>query len=348
MFSALFCSLFGETATARTARLALDTFEDRVVPSSVTFNNGVLFVTADQTTNDYVRITPIGTATDGSTGVKLVTNVTGTWTTQQFTDPVTNIALDLKDGNDFVNVASLRQTIVLVGEGNGNNFVRVGDTISGGVIAGSGQNVISVGNGTVNGFGSFNLPGVASSVAFVGWGYNFVNGGTAFFLNGNTGNANDNFVEMRSKTGYTAFVDLVGTGNNVISTGAGNDGVSVIGGGDNWIFTGNGNDLVKVQGDGNNHVFVGAGDDTVTVNGNGDNSVWAFGSGSVTVNGTGGNSVFAAFSSGLTIALNGAGADSSVVASLTDGVYVDGTQVTQSGTAGNVQVWFVDPQACWW
>jgi hypothetical protein len=346
MFSSFIHRLFGAPScpTTRTVPLGLDTFEDRVVPASITFNNGVLFVSSDQTTNDFVRITAAGANTDGSTGVRMLTNVTGTWTAQTFgdaADPVSIISLDLKDGNDFVSVASLASTFVLVGEGNGNNLVRVGDTLAAAVIAGSGQNMISVGNGTMPTFGSFNLPGLAGSAAFVGWGYNFVAGGSEVFLAGNTGNANDNVVHMHSRAGSTAFVDLVGTGNNVIRTGSGNDGVSVIGGGNNVISVGDGDDIVRITGDGSNHVRTGYGSDTVTINGNGNNCLCAHGSGSITINGTGLEMVHAQYSSNLTISLNGAGAGSSVVAALTDGVFVDGTPVTASGTVGNVTVTFV-------
>jgi hypothetical protein len=345
------------------ARLGLDAFEDRVVPANISFNSGVLLVEADQTTNDYVRITPIGASGDGSTGVKLVTNVQGSLQTMTFGgdgDPVTNIALDMKDGNDFVSVASLKQTIVLVGEGNGNNVVLLGDTLAAGVLAGSGQNVIAVGNSTLpDAFGSFNLPGFASEAVFVGWGYSFADGGRAVFLAGNTGNANDNLVLVGSKTGFRTFVDVVGTGNNLILTGNGDDGVSVIGGGNNLIFTGAGNDLVRIQGDGDNWVCTGSGDDTVeingngnnhvgagngannvTVNGNGNNSVCARGSGSITVNGSGQNFVHTGCGSTATVALNGAGAGSVVCADEFTSVFVDGVQVTEPGAVGNVTVNF--------
>ena len=293
---AILRSLFGTPAarSPQTARLGFDTCEDRVVPATITFTNGILYVDADAATNDTVLITSAGTAKDGSTGVKVLTNVTGTWTCQKFGgtgNPVTNIALDMKDGNDFVDVASLRSTVVLVGEGNGNNFVEIGDTLAGGVIAGSGQNIISVGNSTLpNAFGSFNLPGTANSVAFVGWGYSFASGGTGIFLNGNTGNTNNNAVLMRTDAGFRSFVDIVGTGNNTVVTRAGDDGVSIIGSGANFVSTGAGNDLVRVQGDGNNCIFTGGGNDTVEINGFGDNCVRAGdGNDQVTVFGNGNN-----------------------------------------------------------
>ena len=75
MFTSLFRWLFRATSTPspRTVRLGLDTFEDRFVPSSVTFTAGVLYVQADENTNNDVLITAVGPHWDGSTGVRLVT-----------------------------------------------------------------------------------------------------------------------------------------------------------------------------------------------------------------------------------------------------------------------------------
>ena len=125
--------------------------------------------------------------------MKVLTNVTGTWTLQKFGDAthqVTNVALDMKDGNDFVDVSSLRAARVLVGEGNGNDFVHVGDTLAGGLITGSGQNVVCIGGGSTTPFASFGLPNTAGSAVFLGWGYNFQNGGRDLFTSGAVGNTN--------------------------------------------------------------------------------------------------------------------------------------------------------------
>jgi hypothetical protein len=339
----LFC--VSDPPPPRSVPLGLDTFEDRVVPASITFTNGVLFVQADQNTNDVVLIAPAGAARDGSTGVRLITNVTGTWTVQTFGDattPVTNIGLDMKDGNDFVDVASLRATTVLVGEGNGNNTVIIGATLSGALIAGSGTNNVFIRGGSTNVFTDGSLPGVvAGSGAYIGWAYTFQAGGTALFTNGPVGNTNANLIVMPTSPSQTAVVDVMGDGNNLILGGCGALDLNLVGNGNNTIFTGSGNDTIQISGSGNNAVHAGRGNDTVSISGNGNNTVWDHGSGSVTINGSGTNAVHARCSSNLAIALNGAGVGSSVHASTTDTVFVDGTQATASGTVGNVAVTFV-------
>jgi Ca2+-binding RTX toxin-like protein len=344
MLSSLFRRLFASIASPppRTTPLGLDTFEDRVVPASVTFTNGVLFVSADSGTSDFVHITATGSKHDGSTGVKLFTNVTGTWTVQTFGDathPVTTIALDMKDGNDFVNVGSLRATTVLVGEGNGNNFVHIGATLSGGLITGSGRNFVSIDGGSANVFGDGSLPGVAAgSAVFLGWGYQFVGGGTGLFTTGSVGNNNANVIDMDTTKSQTALVDVNGSGNNWIFGGRGTDAVFVQGNGNNHIFGGPGDDRIIINGNGNNRVHTGTGTDTVNISGSGNNSVSSNGSGTIIIDGSGKNAVHARYSSGLTVGLNGAGAGSSIVGTPTDGIFVDGTQVTASGTVGNVTV----------
>jgi Ca2+-binding RTX toxin-like protein len=344
MLSSLFRRLFVPIVSppTRLNPLGLDVFEDRVVPASVTFTNGVLFVSADSATNDFVHITAAGSKHDGSTGVKLFTNVTGTWTTQTFGDaahPVTNIALDMKDGNDFVDVDSLRATTVFIGEGNGNNIVHLGDTLSGGLITGSGRNFVEIDGGSVNVFGDSSLPGVAAgSAVFLGWGYQFTNGGTGIFTTAGVGNNNNNVIDMDTTTSETALVDVNGNGNNVLFGGRGTDAFFVQGNGNNRIFGGPGNDRIIINGSGNNQVHAGTGTDTVNISGSGNNSVWSSGSGAITIDGGGKNAVHGRRSSNLTVSLNGAGAGSSIVGTLTDGIFVDGTQVTASGTQGNVTV----------
>lgn len=225
MFGPVLRRLFRTAARTRPrpARLGFDVFEDRVVPASVTFINGTLLIGADQSTADTVRITPTGTASDGSTGVKVLSSFTGPMAVK-FGDaahPVTTIALDLKDGDDKVNVASLASVVVLVGGGNGNNVIKIGDARAAGVITGSGLNDLTIGNGADNLFGSTSMPGTAGAVAFLGWGYQFANAGTAIFLSGAPGNANDNVIRMKSDAGSRSFVEVIGTGDNRVRTGAG-------------------------------------------------------------------------------------------------------------------------------
>lgn len=321
-------------------RLGLDVFEDRVVPASVTFVGGTLLIDADPSTADTVRITPTGTATDGSTGVKVRSTFTGP-TAVTFGgagDPVTTIALDLKDGDDRVTVASLASVIVLVGGGNGNNVVKVGDARGVGVVTGSGRNEVTIGNGTDNVFGSTTMPGTAGAVAFVGWGYQFGNAGTSIFLTSTTGNANDNEVRVKSDAGSRSFVEVVGTGDNFVTTGDGDDGVTIAGGGNNRVRGRGGNDYLAITGDGDNDVAAGTGANTVVITGNGDNRVRARGTGSVSITGGGVNRVNVACSDGVTVSLTGSAAGSKVTAPASAVVVVNGTTVTGPGVFDGVRV----------
>jgi hypothetical protein len=342
MFGPVLRRLFGTPARthSRPVRLGLDVFEDRVVPASVTFLNGTLLIEADQATADTVRITPTGTAADGSTGVKVRSTLTGASavTFGGAGNPVTTIALDLKDGDDRVNVASLKSVVVLVGEGNGNNVVKIGDARAGGVITGSGRNDLTIGNGTDNLFGSTSMPGTAGSVAFVGWGYTIAGGGTQIFLNGAPGNANDNVIRMKSDAGSRSFVEVIGGGDNWIRGGAGDDGVSIVGGGNNSVRLREGNDYLAITGDGDNCVGMGVGANTVVINGGGDNRVRSRGTGSVTVTGGGVNRVHVGADPNNEVRLNGAAAGSKVVASASAVVVVNGTPVVGPGTFDGVRV----------
>ena len=342
MFGPVLRRLFRAPARTapRTVRLGLDVFEDRVVPASVTFVNGTLLIEADQATADTVRITPTGTASDGSTGVKVKSSFTGpkAVTFGGAGNPVTTIALDLKDGDDTVNVASLKSVVVLVGEGNGNNEIKIGDARAAGVIAGSGRNEITIGNGTDNLFGSTSMPGTAGSVAFLGWGYAFANAGTAIFLNGAPGNANDNIIRMKSDAGSRSFVEVIGTGDNVVRTGAGDDGVSIVGGGNNRVKMGAGNDYLAITGSGDNRVGMGTGANTVVINGGGDNHVRSCGTGSVTITGGGVNRVRVGADPNNEVRLDGAAVGSKIVASASAFVAVNGVQVFGPGTFDGVKV----------
>jgi hypothetical protein len=279
------------------ARLGLDAFEDRLVPASATFSNGVLVIAADQATDsDTVTIVAAGASADGSTGVTATYSTAGGPVTQTFGDaanPVTNIALDLKDGNDTVNVASLTATAVLVGEGNGNNVVTIGDTTFGGVVAGSGQNTLTVGGGSQNVWSATALPGVsAGSGAFVGWSYAFSGDYKGITAASSVGNANANAINMNTGAGQRSIVDVVGSGSNTVNGGDGIDSIYIWGDGGNALNLGAGDDLVRIDGNGNNTVSTGDGNDSVTINGNGNNTVYTnAGADAVVFNGGGTNVV---------------------------------------------------------
>ncbi|HUR55197.1 MAG TPA: hypothetical protein VMZ71_13770, partial [Gemmataceae bacterium] len=237
-----------------------------------------------------------------------------------------------------VRVASLASVVVIVGEGNGNNEVRIGDTRAAGVITGSGKNDLTIGNGAQDAFGSTSMPGMAGSVAFVGWGYTFVNGGTAIYLNGAPGNANDNEIRMKSAAGSRSFVEVIGTGNNLIVGGAGDDGVSIAGDGNNTVRLAEGNDYVAITGGGDNWVNAGTGANTVVISGNGDNRVTSSGTGSFTVTGTGVNRVCVGLDPNNSVYLNGAAAGSRVVGSASAFIAVNGWQIGGPGLFDGVTV----------
>ncbi len=269
----------------RTARLGRDVFEfeDRLVPATASFNAGVLVIaTGLATDNDTVTIVAAGANGDGSTGVTATYSTAGGLVTQTFGgagNPVTNIALDLRGGNDTVNVASLTATTVLVGEWDGNNSITLGATRYGGLIAGSGQNVVSIGGGSQNVWSSTFLPGfTAGTGVCLGWRYSFMNGFKDIGTNGSpVGNANANVINTNTEAGQRSLLTIAGSGNNTVNGGDGDDGIYISGNGSNTLSMGAGNDLVVIDGHGNNAISTGTGADSVTINGNGNNTVYTNG-----------------------------------------------------------------------
>jgi hypothetical protein len=315
-------SLFAAPASRspRTTRLGLDVFEDRVVPANATFNAGILVITADQASdNDIVTIVAAGANADGSTGVTATYSTPGGPVTQTFGgagDPVTNIALDLKDGNDTVNVASLTATAVLVGEGDGNNVVNLGNTKFGGLVAGSGQNIVSIGGGSDNVWSATAIPDfTAGTGVFIGWEYAFVGGFTGISAASSVVNFNANVINMNTGAGQRSLVNINGHGDNTVNGDAGIDAVYILGDGNNTLSMGADNDRVIIDGDGNNTVSTGAGDDTVNISGDGNNAVHT----------NGGND---------TVIFNGGGANLQSVNPLT--VSVDSVQTSEGDAAGTV------------
>jgi hypothetical protein len=111
------------------------------------------------------------------------------------------------------------------------------------------------------------------------------------------------------------FVTLLGTGNDTVNTGAGNDTVTALGGGD----------ITVDAGDGNNSVTTGVGDDTITT-GAGNDTIIA-GDGANTVNaGDGINAVTAG--AGDDIITTGAGNDSIIAG--------DGANTVNAGDGANI------------
>ena len=309
----------------RSLSLAVEELESRLVPS-YTFNTGILIINADSpSSNDVVHIRAAGTASDGTTGVQVDSNLVngGSPTTIGGPGtPVVRIALDLKDGNDTVSIAGLAQTKIRVGEGNGNNSIRVGDSLNIAVAAGNGHNSVKVGGGTDNslaGIAPGNILSPAGTVVELGWSYRIDSAGglfTPFTPIG--GNLSRNKVVVGDHEGQSAVVDIAGDGSNSVSTG-------------------NGNDIVWIQGNGDNHIKAEAGTNQIQVDGNGDNHIRASGAGTITVNGRGDNRINAGANPSDAVFLNftGKGGRNHVQAAVGAHVEVNGKTVTSSGKYDN-------------
>src|ERR1043165_7675754 len=166
-----------QDAPQRFAKLSIEQLEDRLTPS-FTFSNGLLVIHANtQFSSDFVQIVAIGSANDGSTGVRVHSNLVRAGLLTNIgsaSNPVTAITLDLKDGNDSVSIAPLAQVKIRIGEGNGFNHISVGGSLAIGVVAGTGLNNILVGGGssnTLTGLAPGNTATSAGTVVLVGFRY---------------------------------------------------------------------------------------------------------------------------------------------------------------------------------
>jgi hypothetical protein len=263
------------------------------ITQTVSFNpaTGVLFVRSDTASgNDTVSIRAAGAKADGSTGVTLTSNLTNgqSVTYGDAAHPVKQISLDLKDGNDTVQVADLAAVDVFVGEGNGNDTIQVGHTAGAAVIAGSGHDSVVLGNATRDQLLAHHTP------LYVGLGYTygFDAAGGSFGPTGLAANAANNTVRVNDGAGGSAWVDVNGTGSNTIIEGDGAaDTVHVNahgGRGNNTIVLGNGDhDAVMVDGTGgtgSSYVEVGKGaGDAITVKGDGSAAVGVGSGGGATI-----------------------------------------------------------------
>jgi hypothetical protein len=247
------------------------TLINHAVPGAVAID-GTLFVVGTAK-NDTVRVTPVGTAGDGSTGVRVRGNYGGRNRTDTFAQPIGAAEMYLFDGN---NTAELTGSLAfhveaefggghdtfrggrgdtLVRAGAGNNSVRTGDGVDF-VSAGDGNNDVRTGGG--------------DDVVRVGKGNNTIA----------TGDGDDVVIVAIPQVIFEP--PTPGTGANVIDTGAGDDRVNVLSDGPSLVTTGTGDDSVFMEGSGNdaiwagdgndfvqadagnNAVFTGAGDDTVS------------------------------------------------------------------------------------
>jgi hypothetical protein len=123
-----------------------------------------LYIIGGLTTNDLVRVKPIGGSNTGSTGVQVTATLNGVSTTTNFNqafstiyvfgfkgnDSITlaasltaNASINLGNGNDMVNAGAGNNTITL---GNGNDTTTVGDG-NNVIVEGNGHDSITAGNG---------------------------------------------------------------------------------------------------------------------------------------------------------------------------------------------------------
>ena len=206
-----------------------------------------LYIVGGANSNDHVTVNATGGSNTGSTGVQVQTQLDGMNANSKYTQVFTNI-------NVFL--------------GNGNENVQFSDklTIGATIVAGTGNDNITLANGDDNvtvvrarGRGNVNVQ--------VGDGNNVVT------LQNTTGNG-------QAKAGH---------GANTIVGADGNIGVQIGDGSNNRVMLGNGNDNVQI-GDGSNQVVtLGNGNDNVQI-GNGSNQLVTLGNGNNSVHIGNGNS----------------------------------------------------------
>jgi Ca2+-binding RTX toxin-like protein len=247
------------------------TLVNHTLPGAVAVD-GTLFVVGTAK-NDNVRVTSVGVADDGSTGVRVRGNYGGQNRTDMFAQPIGAAEVFLFDGHDAAELTGSLAFPVGTDLGAGNDTFRGGrgDTM---VWAGEGNNSVRTGGGVDfvdAGDGNNDVrTGGGDDLVVVGEGNNAIS----------TGDGNDT-VYAGFPIAFDPAEPAPGKGANVIDTGAGNDvtnvlseGPSVVtsgagddfvfqgGGGSDLILAGDGNDIV-VAGRGNNVVFAGAGNDEV-------------------------------------------------------------------------------------
>jgi Ca2+-binding RTX toxin-like protein len=234
--------------------------------------DGTLFVVGTAK-NDTVRVSPVGAADDGSTGVRVRATLGGSARDVSLPVPIAAARLELFDGNNTAELAGPLAFPVEAQFGGGNDTFRGGrgDTL---VQAGGGNDAVRTGDGidvVFAGEGNNDVrTGGGHDVVRVGKGNNTVS----------TGDGNDAvivaippvvFEELTPGTGANVidtgagddFVNVLSDGPSAVATGAGNDRVTMRGAGSDAISTGDGNDSV-VADRGNNVVSAGAGNDTIS------------------------------------------------------------------------------------
>jgi hypothetical protein len=182
-----------------------------------------LFIgSAGATSKDQVQVTPVGSSSTGSTGVKVQTSLNGVNTQTTYSQSFPTIYAFLQQGNDNVQLANALTINAVVTAGNGNDNVTLGN----------GNNTVTLGDG----YDVIQLGGGNNTVT-LGNGNDNVSAG-----NGNNtvtaGNGNDTI-----QLGGGSNVVVEGTGNDAVSAGNGND--LIVGGlGQHTIRVGNGTNIL--------------------------------------------------------------------------------------------------------
>jgi Ca2+-binding RTX toxin-like protein len=331
-------------------------------PGVAVFGTSLYVVGAD--TADYVQINPVGTSNTGSTGLQVNSLLNNTWSSQTFSQPITDVYVFGDNGNDTIQMANTLTVNAHVTEGNGSNYIQTagGNDV---ITLGTGSNTIFSGNGNKTitaqdaaGTSSYIQLGTGTDVVSMGAGNDQVvlgagnntvtagdgndavqagNGNNTITLgNGNEYIHTGNGADVITVGNGTATIET-GTGNKTITAGNGNDFVQASTGTD-VLTLGNGNDTVEL-GDGNNTVTLGDGRDfvqagngnnTVTVgNANGDTVLVGNGD-NVVVTGNG-NGVYVQAGNGDNLIAAGTGAHT-VIAGSGSNILIDGSvALTHSG-----------------
>jgi hypothetical protein len=196
-----------------------------VVDHGVTIVGGTLFIVGGPTSNDQIRIYPIGTSPTGSTGIRVNAWLNGTAVVNSYNQSFTNIVIFAFAGKDLIQFASSLTINAMISAGNGSDIV----------LLGNGNSTLTLGNGN-----DFVQAGNGNNVMNLGQGNDAVllgNGNNTLLL----GNGND--------------VVQVGNGNNVVQTGNGWDLIRA-GDGNNLIAAGLGRHIV-LAGNGHNILIDG-------------------------------------------------------------------------------------------
>jgi Ca2+-binding RTX toxin-like protein len=178
-----------------------------VLPPGVSRLGTQVFIVGGNTSNDQVRVTPVGTSMTGSTGVQVRGILNGVATTMTFTQAVTDLEIVCYSGNNLIQLALSLTVSATISAGNGNDTVQ----------AGSGPITVTLGNG--------------NDTVLLGNGANTVtlgNGNDTVLL----GNGNNVVV-----TGNGTDTILAGNGNNLIAAGLGQHTV-LVGNGSNILIDG--------------------------------------------------------------------------------------------------------------